>query len=179
VIYWNDGAGAFSAAQDPQALRQIERFATGDLDGDGDTDLFGKNYNAADISLFENVQGTFSPVGSIWFAERMEAGTAEDLDGDGRQDLVVSEPGSIEQSPKVRIYWNDGGWSFSETIVTPGVSQITSLVAMDVDHDGRPDIVGSAPETGLILGPLQRRRAGDGRGEVSCAGSFPEVPCQM
>jgi gliding motility-associated-like protein len=124
----------------------------GDLDGDGKPDLVVPDNNEGFVSIFHNV-GT---VGTISFEPHVDIpmdigapflSAIEDLDGDGKPDIVVT--GGYNRD-SIAVYHN---------ISTPGsittgsfapyvtflagveVDQLNNLAIADLDGDGRPDIV--------------------------------------
>lgn len=128
----------------------------GDADGDGDLDIFTAcalpSHPASDrqaqVCWFEN-PGKFTndwtrhEIGDLKHkADRFALG---DLNGDGREDLVVSEgrwPGS---EPDASVYWFERSGLSASPTWTPhhlltGYS-MNSLSIGDMDQDGDPDII--------------------------------------
>jgi hypothetical protein len=120
--------------------------ATGDLDGDGKTDMVTANFNANTISILRNI----STVGSITetsFAAKVDAATATnprsiaigDLDGDGKLDLAVANFGSNS----VSIFRNtssSGSITFATKVdFTTGLSP-RGVNMGDFDGDGKLDL---------------------------------------
>ncbi len=126
----------------------------GDLDGDGDLDLYGLNWGASGFSFgdvtFRNVgDGTFTDKTSLAGSNADDnEGDFLDYDGDGDLDLYVCNFSG--QDKLYRNDWNgtpgDGG-SFSYTNVTsselPTGASFTGLDAdaCDVDGDGDYDLI--------------------------------------
>ncbi|MBI2191200.1 MAG: CRTAC1 family protein [Planctomycetes bacterium] len=122
--------------------------AAGDVDGDGDTDLFVANMPTPgrpeldDCRLFQNRGGaTFKEVGHE--AGVAKAGPAHgahftDFDNDGDLDLFVC----IIAKPN-RLYVNDGHGAFSDRAREAGVDdtdQDVGCASGDLDLDGWPDL---------------------------------------
>jgi hypothetical protein len=118
----------------------------GDLDGDGDLDIYGLNWLAGfsfnDCTLRGNGDGTFSNVTTLSSSSSDDnEGDFLDYDQDGDLDLFVC---NFSGSDKLYRNNNNGGSSFSFTPVSggdPGASY-TGLDAdcCDVDGDGDTDI---------------------------------------
>jgi hypothetical protein len=133
--------------------------ATGDLNGDGHTDLFVSGSNrlfAGNGGGMEEVEGAIEPWVSYGDEDDVAGAAIADLDRDGRLDLVVghhynSTVSRAEEVP-VRLYLNrsdDGG-----PVVLEDVTEAAGLVALptkaphvevvDLDNDGWPDILTTA-----------------------------------
>jgi len=118
----------------------------GDLDGDGDLDIYGLNWLAGfgfnDCTLRGNGDGTFSNVTTLSSSSSDDnEGDFLDYDQDGDLDLFVC---NFSGADKLYRNNNNGGSSFSFTPVSggdPGASY-TGLDAdcCDVDGDGDTDI---------------------------------------
>jgi hypothetical protein len=124
VVYLNDGKGAFFNATNasfsgaPSQLRQV---AVGDIDGDGDLDIYQPGAYGSDPDklwvqtaprVFEDRAATLLPAGSASHAASTHLG---DLDGDGDLDLVVADWGDASASAISRLilYGNDGHGRFT------------------------------------------------------------------
>ena len=143
--------------------------AAGDVDNDGDVDLFVTNYGP-DALLRNNGDGTFTDVsdeaglhgagGAAWSAS---AGLF-DYDGDGFLDVYVStylayDPGVRATDAAGRmeyaaphlfpgvpdvLYHNDGDGTFTDVSAAAGIASIPGkglgVVCADLDGDGLPDV---------------------------------------
>jgi hypothetical protein len=126
--------------------KPVLRFA--DLDGDGNLDLISANgwRNSVEIFLGDG-RGRFS-LGSIVKLEQGQwtfSFALGDLDGDGHLDLVTSTPGQPPDSApgRVETRHGDGKGRFA---VAPGQTLPATpdprvMATVDVNGDGRPDIV--------------------------------------
>lgn len=117
-----------------------------DLDGDGAVDLVGCAWNSGEFAWWQNYG-----FGAAWtkyvigagFTNAHWADTA-DIDGDGDFDVIgaAAVPGTI-------VWWrNDGGTPIEWTvqIVDQDFGGARSAVPVDIDRDGRMDILGAALE---------------------------------
>lgn len=160
----NDGSGHFEEASEgripyrdgPEETRQAD---LGDVDGDGDPDLFFANVRAfvrdADPTnrlLINDGTGHFTTAGTDRMPvdeDRSFGGSFVDVDGDGDPDVVTSnsdvnmERGRIESAPW-RVYLNDGSGTFREATgeVFPGGTTGVGfdVEQADLDGDGLPDL---------------------------------------
>lgn len=120
--------------------------ATGDLDGDGKTDMVTANFNANTVSVFRNT-ATLGSITATSFAVKVDftTGTSPrsisigDIDGDGKLDLAVANFGSNS----VSIFRNTssiGSITFAAKIdFTTGLSP-RGVNMGDFDGDGKPDL---------------------------------------
>ena len=127
------------------------RFATAaDLDGDGRVDIVALNYGAKTISIYKNI-GTTGTLNANSFAPPVilaapggpyEA-TIADFDGDGKPDLAVANTDnntvSIYQSQVVAGTLDTN--SFAPRVDFPGGVNPETIAAVDLDGDGRLDLV--------------------------------------
>ncbi len=123
--------------------------AGGDVDGDGDIDLFVLRGDLGPARLFLNQgNGTFVE-GAAAAGLAIEGGIPNgaafaDLDGDGSLDLVMGgvSPTGLETTP-IRIFFNDGQGHFTEKTAFTGVSSerdTWSAAFADYDRDGDLDL---------------------------------------
>lgn len=149
-LYLNDGKGNFALA--PGAIPDIKTSAScieaGDMDGDGDLDLFvGGRFRPSGYPLpprsyiLRNDNGQFVDVTDDVAPGLAEIGMISssawvDIDNDGNIDLVVAG----EWQP-IRVFRNEGG-RLSEATDVAGTSGWWSCIeAADLNDDGLVDIV--------------------------------------
>jgi hypothetical protein len=115
--------------------------ALADLDGDGDQDIAAVVSDAGDPSeidaLINAGDGTFTPTVKYRNAGEAYGVAAADLDGDGRDDLVVG----TYSDDSVHVFWNRGNGDLLAPVKVPaGVHPLTVSIG-DLDGDGHPELV--------------------------------------
>ncbi|MCA9972496.1 MAG: VCBS repeat-containing protein [Anaerolineales bacterium] len=140
------GAGqtAVLPALDGLALRDA---ALGDLDGDGDLDLFaaviappeGANRDPRDRVLLNDGAGSFTDAGQRLGAADSTAVALGDVDGDGDLDALVAHARGVD------VWLNQGGTqggrtgSFAQAAAGLPATAVQTLLLADLDGDGDPD----------------------------------------
>lgn len=146
TVYVNYGAGNFTR-NDTCALSTTESSdwnvgaSWGDMDNDGDLDLYVTVHNNKN-RLFRN-EGNFhfieiTGVHPVYDNQVSTGSTWFDMENDGDQDLVVgNDDGQVN-----RIYLNDGEANFSSSIneISSETKDSRSIVAGDIDADGFQDL---------------------------------------
>lgn len=176
-LFRNDGRGNFADAPEgksgprfPEQPLDTRRIVAADFDGDGALDLFlglgseglGAVYRNSDTATFTDA----TPSVFSMPADPIAAVAAGDLDGDGRQDLVIGD--TTPDTVPLRVYLNrtKGGeiaFSAAEGWILPeGDWIVTSIAPVDVDGDGALDLVLATPiaSDGIQLRLLLRRGEG-------------------
>jgi hypothetical protein len=142
-----------------------------DLDGDGDQDLATANVSGGNVTILLNkgsgnfVEKASSPEPAGSFPSSL---TAADLDGDGDQDIAVTN----QVSDDVTILRNNGSGNFSEPASSPVPAGDTpaSVAAADLDGDGDQDlaVADHVPTNNVTI------LKNNGSGKFSQAASSPE-----
>ena len=164
-LYFNDGAGNFSLANDtPFAGLGFGENAIADVDGDGDLDILTtgtSSSNAPTASMYiNNGSGVFELKPGTPFIGAFESAAAfADVDGDGDQDVVIS---TIEHFPAM-LYINDGNGNF--TIKENSLKKVGkgTVDFADLDGDGYPELL----LTGRNRGKHAKLYRNDGSGNFS------------
>ncbi len=176
VLSWHNGVGGLQfltvpaePATTPWTLEMIstasqdEEVSTGDIDGDGDTDILqGSQWQR------NNGDGTWTVVSLFedpgWLPDRNRLA---DMDGDGDLDAVIA----YEAHPDNLVAWYEqpdgnpeGVWT--EHVIASMPRQVLSLDVTDMDGDGDMDVVAgehvpAGPAHGLTLSIFANR---DGEG---------------
>ena len=154
-LYRNEEAGQAltdvtrGAGLDLSSGRQLGA-VFGDIDGDGDQDLFVANDTKANYLFINRGDGTFSEEGIVAGVAHSGDGVAEsamgadvaDYDNDGRLDIVVA---TFQWLPNT-LYHNDGDGFFSDVTFAAGLGKesvpylgMTSAF-LDYDNDGYLDV---------------------------------------
>jgi len=143
--YWlrGDGAGAFT-----QAGSFVPEFgndaALGDVDGDGDLDVFVANAFANQLFLNDGA-GAFVDASTRIPGDAVLTYSVllADLDDDADLDAVLGTGAQLEN----RVYANDGGGTFTDTLQPFGGSfalPVRDVAVGDVDLDGDQDLAFAA-----------------------------------
>jgi hypothetical protein len=152
--------------------------AVGDINGDGNEDVFIGGAKGQSGKIYTNKGAVFSITkqvaleGDANFEDT--AASFLDADGDGDLDLVVGSGGNERTSPenfKNRLYLNNGKGMFSKSnLVIPSASTNVAVIApYDFDQDGDVDIfVGSRSVPGVYgIDPKHLLLENDGKGNFS------------
>ena len=161
-LYWfkNDGKGNFElrfvARNDPHG--RLERHVIADVNRDGRPDVVVVDNFYGDLLWYENPDPSALARGELWGKHYITKGgmlgaedvTVADFDGDGHVDVAAAgwrlgnrfmwfkNPGQV--GAEWRGSYIDGGFPVARTIV-----------AGDVNADGRPDLLGVSDSASIIL----------------------------
>lgn len=140
VVYRNDGGRTFtnvSATAVDDYVARVRQVALGDIDGDGDLDMFAPEATGAPDALFVNDgSGNFTDEGATRIGTSSRAGAARfgDFDDDGDLDLFVADGFLASGETEVfgHVYRNDGSGNFRE-IADAIPASVPSMAGADPD----------------------------------------------
>ncbi len=151
-LYINDGAWHFeelAAESGAEALGQGEGLIIGDMDGDGDLDIYVGNREMANVLLVNDGTGNFTNITIAANAggenHASKSMCIADVDGDSNLDIfLVGGESSENQKSANLLLMNQGGLDFLEQGVARGVSEKdvfgNGCAVGDVDSDMDLDI---------------------------------------
>lgn len=122
-------------------------YTIADLDGDGLQDIVGRN--ATQVIAFRNTSSpgkvSFLPVTVMADVQVAWGVVVQDMDSDGKPDVVVSQIGEFKGSAILRNKSESGKISFYGAEPVYGTTQNLKDLVNDFDQDGKPDLVGQLP----------------------------------
>lgn len=141
-ILLGNGDGTFQPANNTSAGKNPFVIQAADFNGDGRADLVLIDSSGVGV-LLGNGNGTFGPVTYFPTANGPGSLAVADLDGDNVPDLVVGAHSSLS------VLLGNGDGTF-QTDVDYSVSG-TSVVAADLNGDGKVDVITAGPKFGFSL----------------------------
>ena len=140
------GDGSFGPHADFGTGSYPQWIAAADFNADGKLDIAVANNGSNTVSiLFGRGDGTFQPHVDYPTSFNTFSVTAADFNGDGKPDLAVGFPGDpFNQSTTpggIDILVNQGNGAFAPAVVYPSAGITLGVLAADLNHDGKPDLV--------------------------------------
>lgn len=146
-LYLNNGSGIFTPAPNaiPPVIGNFSTVEAGDIDNDGDADLFlgarnvPGNYGLPPRSyLLVNDRGVWTDISPVALANigMVTDATWSDIDKDGDNDLIVTGDWMA-----IHIFYNDNGTFDNQKIITGSNGWWNRIEAADLDGDGDDDYV--------------------------------------
>lgn len=165
-VYWNEGgfqggtAGHFIDSNQVLGDSSSNRAAFGDLDNDGDLDLFVANTGANKVWINDGF-GYFSDSGLILEDSDSSGVALRDLNSDGFLDAVISNSGSL---PGGTVWFNESSqFCFdSDLDGIPNECDIDWTIGEDCDSDGQDDSCQNDQDADGVIDPCDEDLDGDG-----------------
>lgn len=150
-VHVNDGAGGFSTVLDVDTAATApatSQVAAIDLGGDGDLDFVVPDYLSREVLVFRNDAGTFVEQQRLAPDEDNAPGhtfIAGDVNGDGRDDLLIASSSGSAEHLGVAVQAADGTlgtvvWFGAPSVLTGAPSRYFA-VPSDFDADGDLDVL--------------------------------------
>lgn len=133
--------------------------AVGDLDGDGLPDLVATTDEAPEVVVLRGLAGArFEEHSSSPHVAALPANSLRlaDLDLDGRLDLVTGSTWYETRREGLCVAFGDGAGGFGASRRVPGGGERCSVAVGDLNGDGRPDLVASSYDEGVVRVLLNR-----------------------
>jgi hypothetical protein len=125
----------FSTPNDPVVVR------VADVNGDGKPDLVEANFTASGVSIFlGNGNGTFQAPVNIAVGNYADTVEVADVNGDGKPDLVTANF-RYPNTGSLSVLLGNGNGTFQAPQNIPLSANPTFLSVLDVNGDGKPDLV--------------------------------------
>ena len=161
ALYLNDGDNSYSEVATAAGIDFVHLGsgpAFGDIDSDGDLDLFVGAVEGDSVYLLRNDSGTFTDVtatsGLATSAANSISASFSDYDLDGDLDLFLAHWGNDQQADTETLWNNNGDGTFASASIPSGIAEqlITQFgsqfvdwsfapMMSDIDRDGDPDIL--------------------------------------
>jgi Tol biopolymer transport system component len=138
-VYWNDGMGYFTPSEITLPLTTV----WGDLDSDGDTDVFIKEEGVGYSVRINDGSGNFNQHWNRADAKAMLLGdmALADVDNDGDLDAVITNGHFQSTSYPALVFINDGTGQFMDSGQRLSAVRNAGVSLGDLDMDGDLDLV--------------------------------------
>jgi len=118
----------------------VIRVAVADLNNDSNLDVVSTNQNGNSVSvLLGNGTGALQPAVEYPVGVLPQSAAIADLNGDGRQDLVVAVYGTGDEG-SIAVLRGNGDGTFQPAVHHPSGAGVWRVAVADLNSDGRPDL---------------------------------------
>lgn len=146
-VFWGNGDGTFAARVGYTTDLDPTSVSAADFNDDGYLDLMTGNSSGQSVSvLLNNANGTFAPNSDYSTGIGIVNAVAADLNGDGIPDIASTNAGSYNMS--VLLNNGDGTFAAKTDYAYGGFNTAFSIAAVDLNNDGRPELVTHMGGTG-------------------------------
>ncbi len=151
-VLLGNGKGGFTSSGNFPALNNPTSLTVGDFDGDGKMDvLTGDPGNGSGALLLGAGNGTFGPPAKLASGGTPQAVASGDFNGDGLTDVAFPDTGSGAGANKIAVLSGRGDGSFAAPVNLATDVAIESLVAVDLNGDGKLDLVAVARDSNKLV----------------------------
>lgn len=140
VDYRNAGNGSFTPETVDPVMDIMLRVRLGDVDGDGDLDMVLTDF-IGNLRWYRNDGLTWASEGAMLSGTTAKGFGVLDMDGDGLTDLIVAADGQITYHRGL----GNGSFAVPSLVHDGGSAFLDEVILADVNNDGRPDVLWSAP----------------------------------
>lgn len=150
------GNGTFEKGGSSVGEKYVLALDLGDIDGDGIMDIVAVE-DGLKLSVILGTGGGSFQGETVVHESEMYAGVnlaTGDFNGDGNQDVAVSEYSKSEDKSRIVLYWGSGYNTFSKGTIIETYYSGTKIFAADLNGDGKTDIahyVGNKYEVTVFL----------------------------
>jgi hypothetical protein len=160
------GGGAFNVPVYSTLPSVISGMVSGDFNGDGKLDLLVVSNEGSGGLYFLAGNGNGSFQAAKLIAPGGFSGIVEaDFNGDGKLDAAVIDFNQSAGNYRLLLYLGQGNGAFkAPVVIATGVSAISSALAVDVNGDGKIDLIVGGASTGANPRPEVAVLLGEGNG---------------